>query len=74
MNAGGFIKGKNLSELFQQLCTATPTPRLTDLHTLSWATNIIDNGEVDFHTDPAAMRLMAIPAAFSPVKSNASAD
>ena len=75
MNAGGFIKGKNLAELFQQLCTGY-TDSLDFTHDLRIpfacvATNIIDNSEVDFHSGrlPQAMRAsMAIPAAFSPVR------
>ncbi len=75
MNAGGFIKGKNLAELFQQLCTGfTDSLDFTrDLRIpfACVATNIIDNSEVDFHSGrlPLAMRAsMAIPAAFSPVR------
>ena len=75
MNAGGIIKGKNLAELFQQLCTGY-TDSLNFSHDLQIpfacvATNIIDNSEVDFHSGllPQAMRAsMAIPAAFSPVR------
>ena len=74
-NAGGIIKGKNLAELFQQLCTG-----YTDSLDFSLdlcipfacvATNIMDNSEVVFHSGrlPQAMRAsMAIPAAFSPVR------
>ena len=73
--AGGFIKGKNLAELFQQLCTGY-TDSLDFTHGLRIpfacvATNIVDNSEVDFHSGrlPQAMRAsMAIPAAFSPVR------
>ena len=73
--AGGFIKGKNLAELFQQLCVGF-TDSLDFSHDLPItfacvATNIIDNSEVDFHSGrlPQAMRAsMAIPAAFSPVR------
>ena len=75
MNAGGFIKGKNLAELFQQLCTGY-TDSLDFTHDLiipfaCVATNIVDNSEVVFHSGrlPQAMRAsMAIPAAFSPVR------
>lgn len=75
MNAGGIIKGKNLAELFQQLCIGY-TDSLDFTHDLPIpfacvATNIIDNSEVDFHSGrlPQAMRAsMAIPAAFSPVR------
>ena len=75
MQAGGLIKGKNLAELFQQLCFG-----YTDSLDFSKdlinpfacvATDIIDNSEVDFHSGrlPQAMRAsMAIPAAFSPVR------
>ena len=74
LQAGGFIKGKNLAELFQQLCTGY-TDSLDFTHDLRIpfacvATNVIDNSEVDFHSGrlPQAMRAsMAIPAAFSPV-------
>ena len=75
MNAGGLIKGKNLAELFQQLCTGY-TDSLDFTHDLripfaGVATDIIDNSEVDFHSGrlPQAMRAsMTIPAAFSPVR------
>ena len=54
VNAGGFIKGKNLAELFQQLCAGF-TDSLDFTHDLPIpfacvATNIIDNSEVDFHS------------------------
>ena len=75
MNAGGFIKGKNLAELFQQLCAgytdSLDFSRDLRIPFACVATNIIDNGEVDFHCGrlPQAMRAsMAIPAAFSPVR------
>ena len=72
---GGIIKGKNLAELFAQLCTGY-TDSLDFSKDLKIpfacvATNIIDNSEVDFHSGrlPQAMRAsMAIPAAFSPVR------
>ncbi len=74
-NAGGIIKGKNLSELFQQLCTgytdSLDFSRDLPIPFACVATNIIDNSEVDFHSGrlPQAMRAsMAIPAAFSPVR------
>lgn len=75
MQAGGIIKGKNLAELFQRLCTGY-TDSIDFTHDLRIpfacvATNIIDNSEVDFHSGrlPQAMRAsMAIPAAFSPVR------
>lgn len=71
----GIIKGKNLGELFQKLCTGY-TDSIDFTHDLRIpfacvATNIIDNSEVDFHSGrlPQAMRAsMAIPAAFSPVR------
>ena len=73
--AGGIIKGKNLAELFQQLCTGfTDSLDFTrDLRIpfACVATDIITNNEVDFHSGrlPQAMRAsMAIPAAFSPVR------
>ena len=74
-NSGGLIKGKNLAELFQQLCVGY-TDSLDFNHDLCIpfacvATNIIDNSEVVFHSGrlPQAMRSsMAIPAAFSPVR------
>ena len=72
---GGIIKGKNLAELFGQLCTGY-TDSLNFSKDLKIpfacvATNIIDNSEVDFHSGhlPQAMRAsMAIPAAFAPVR------
>ena len=75
MNAGGIIKGKNLAELFNQLCVGF-TDSLDFTHDLPIpfacvATDIITNDEVDFHSGrlPQAMRAsMAIPAAFSPVR------
>ncbi|MBO7581598.1 MAG: patatin-like phospholipase family protein [Bacteroidaceae bacterium] len=74
-NAGGLIRGKNLAELFQHLCTGY-TDSLDFNHDLlipfaCVATNIMDNSEVVFHHGrlPQAMRAsMAIPAAFSPVR------
>ena len=74
-NDGGFIKGKNLAELFQKLC-AGYTDSLNFSKDLPIpfacvATNVVDNSEVDFHSGrlPQAMRAsMAIPAAFSPVR------
>ena len=75
MNAGGFIKGKNLAELFQQLCTGyTDSLDFTKDLPIPFAcvaTNIIDNSEVDFHSGRLAQAMrasMAIPAAFSPVR------
>jgi NTE family protein len=75
MNAGGIIKGKNLAELFNQLCTGfSDSLDFTNDLPIPFAcvaTNIIDNSEVVFHSGrlPQAMRAsMAIPAAFSPVR------
>ena len=75
MQAGGLIKGKNLSELFRQLCTgyndSLDFSRDLRIPFACVATNIIDNSEVDFHSGrlPQAMRAsMSIPAAFSPVR------
>ena len=72
---GGIIKGKNLAELFQQLCMgftdSLDFSRDLRIPFACVATNIIDNSEVDFHSGrlPQAMRAsMAIPAAFSPVR------
>ena len=74
-NAGGIIKGKNLAELFQQLCTgytdSLDFSRDLRIPFACVATNIMDNSEVVFHSGrlPQAMRAsMAIPAAFSPVR------
>ena len=75
MQAGGIIKGKNLAELFQQLCVgftdSLDFSRDLPIPFACVATDIIDNSEVDFHSGrlPQAMRAsMAIPAAFSPVR------
>jgi len=75
MNAGGIIKGKNLAELFQQLCVgftdSIDFSRDLPIPFACVATDIITNNEVDFHSGrlPQAMRAsMAIPAAFSPVR------
>ncbi|MBO4906976.1 MAG: patatin-like phospholipase family protein [Bacteroidaceae bacterium] len=75
MQAGGIIKGKNLAELFQQLCVgyadSLDFTRDLKIPFACVATNIIDNSEVDFHSGrlPQAMRAsMSIPAAFSPVR------
>ena len=73
--AGGFIKGKNLAELFQQLGYGY-TDSLNFSKDLPKAfacvaTDIMTNTEVVFHQGrlPQAMRAsMAIPAAFSPVR------
>jgi NTE family protein len=75
MQAGGIIKGKNLAELFNQLCVgftdSLDFTRDLPIPFACVATDIIDNSEVDFHSGrlPQAMRAsMAIPAAFSPVR------
>ena len=75
MQAGGFIKGKNLAELFQQLCIGfTDSLDFSSSLPIPFAcvaTNVVDNSEVVFHSGrlPQAMRAsMAIPAAFSPVR------
>ena len=75
MNAGGIIKGKNLAELFQRLCSgytdSLDFSRDLRIPFACVATNIMDNSEVVFHSGrlPQAMRAsMAIPAAFSPVR------
>lgn len=75
LNAGGIIKGKNLAELFQQLCTgftdSLDFSRDLRIPFACVATDIITNEEIDFHSGrlPQAMRAsMAIPAAFSPVR------
>ena len=74
-NDGGFIQGKNLAELFQQLCYGyTDSLDFSSDLPIPFscvATNVIDNSEYDFHCGrlPVAMRAsMAIPAAFSPVR------
>ena len=73
--AGGLIKGKNLAELFQQLCTgytdSLDFSRDLRIPFACVATNIIDNSEVAFHSGrlPQAMRAsMSIPGAFAPVR------
>ena len=75
MNAGGIIKGKNLAELFNQLCVgftdSLDFTRDLPIPFACVATDIITNDEVDFHSGrlPQAMRAsLAIPAAFSPVR------
>ena len=75
LNAGGLITGKNLAELFNQLCVgfcdSLDFNRDLPIPFACVATNIMDNSEVVFHSGrlPQAMRAsMAIPAAFSPVR------
>ena len=74
-NAGGLIKGKNLAELFQHLCTgytdSLDFSKDLPIPFACVATNIIDNSEFDFHSGrlPQAMRSsMSIPGAFSPIR------
>ena len=74
-NAGGLIRGKNLAELFQQVCTgytdSLDFSKDLPIPFACVATNIIDNSEVDFHSGrlPQAMRSsMSIPGAFSPIR------
>ena len=74
-NAGGLIKGKNLAELFQHICTgytdSLDFSKDLPIPFACVATNIVDNSEVDFHSGrlPQAMRAsMSIPGAFSPVR------
>ena len=75
VNAGGIIRGKNLAELFQQLCVgytdSLDFSRDLPIPFACVATNIIDNSEVDFHSGRLAQAMrasMSIPAAFSPVR------
>ena len=75
LNAGGLIKGKNLAELFQQVCTgytdSLDFSRDLPIPFACVATNIIDNSEEDFHSGrlPQAMRSsMSIPGVFAPVR------
>jgi NTE family protein len=73
--AGGIIRGKNLAELFQQLCwgytDSLDFTRDLPIPFACVATDIMANEEVVFHSGklPQAMRAsMAIPAVFSPVR------
>ena len=54
LNAGGIIKGKNLAELFNQLCTGfSDSLDFTNDLPIPFAcvaTNIIDNSEVVVHS------------------------
>ena len=75
LGAGGLIRGKNLAELFSQLCVgfcdSLDFNRDLPIPFACVATNIMDNREIVFHSGrlPQAMRAsMAIPAAFSPVR------
>lgn len=71
---GGVIRGANLATLFNRLCSGY-TDSL-DFNQLPIpfacvATNLVDYGEVDFHSGslPVAMRAsMAIPGVFTPVR------
>lgn len=72
---GGIIKGKNLGELFELLCTgytdSLDFSRDLPIPYACVATDIVDYSEVDFHSGrlPQVMRAsMAIPAVFSPVR------
>ena len=74
-NAGGLIRGKNLAELFQHICTgytdSLDFSKDLPIPFACVATDIVDNSEVDFHSGrlPQAMRAsMSIPGAFSPVR------
>ena len=74
-NDGGIIQGKNLAELFQQLCVGyTDSLDFSSDLLIPFAcvaTNVVDNSEYVFHGGrlPVAMRAsMAIPAAFSPIR------
>jgi len=74
-SSGGIIKGKNLAELFQQLCTgytdSIDFSKDLPIPFACVATDIMDNTEIVFHSGrlPQAMRAsMAIPAAFAPVR------
>lgn len=74
-NDGGLIKGNNLGQLFEKLCTgyndSLDFSRDLPIPFACVATNIIDNTEHDFHSGrlPQAMRAsMAIPAVFSPIR------
>ena len=73
--ADGIIRGKNLAELFQRLCTgytdSLDFSRDLPIPFACVATDIIDNSEVVFHSGklPIAMRTsMAIPAVFAPIR------
>ncbi|MBO4827624.1 MAG: patatin-like phospholipase family protein [Prevotella sp.] len=71
---GGFIAGKNVSDLFQKL--TMPYTDSIDFNQLPIpfacvATNIVDNSEYVFHSGVLAQAMrasMAIPGAFSPVR------
>ena len=70
VNAGGLIKGKNLAELFMQLCSGY-TDSLDFSKDLPIPFACVATDKVDFHSGrlPQAMRAsMSIPGAFSPVR------
>ncbi len=74
-DAGGFIKGRNLAQLFQRVCVgytdSLDFSRDLPIPFACVATDIMTNTEVVFHSGrlPQAMRAsMAIPAAFTPVR------
>ena len=73
--AGGFIRGKNLTELFQKLCAgytdSLDFTRDLPIPFACVATDVMDNTEYDFFSGrlPQAIRAsMAIPAVFAPVR------
>ncbi len=72
--SGGLIRGRNLMELFKQLCSGYLDSldfNLLPVRFACVATNIVDNTEVDFHGGSIvkAMRAsMAIPGVFTPVR------
>ena len=75
LQAGGLIKGKNLTQLFEKLCVgytdSLDFSRDLPIPFACVATDIVSYTEYDFHSGrlPQAMRAsMAIPAVFSPVR------
>ena len=74
VSQGGFVKGKNLAELFRRLVGQYGDS--IDFNTLPIpfacvATDIVTNTEYDFHSGYIAQAMrasMAIPGAFSPVR------
>ena len=75
VQAGGLIKGTNLSQLFEKLCVgytdSLDFSRDLPIPFACVATDIVSYTEYDFHSGrlPQAMRAsMAIPAVFSPVR------
>lgn len=73
---GGFISGKNLYKLFNQLTygyTDSMDFNKLPIPFACVATNIIDNTEYDFHSGILAQAMrtsMSIPGVFSPVEKN----